>query len=121
MSPTLAAMLKVGIEAVGKMASVKPGMRPMTDGPRSMPPMTSAITLGCRIFERGKWRSLQKMMMIPAWYGDIQLGFEHHKNEGQAYLDYEENDGVLGVVDRWIGTLEDTSLSRCSRLAHDEY
>ncbi len=75
MSPTLAARLKVGIEAVGKMASVKPGMRPMTDGPRSMPPITSAMTRGCRIFERGRWRSLQKMMMIPAWCEKVSFGW----------------------------------------------
>ena len=54
------------MEAGGKIASVKPGARPRTEGPRRMPPMTSAITRGCLILERGKWSSLQKMMMMPA-------------------------------------------------------
>jgi len=55
------------MEAAGKMALVKPGMRPKTEGPRRMPPMTSAMTRGWRILERGKWRRRQKMMMIPAY------------------------------------------------------
>ena len=64
--PTLAAIESVGMEAVGNIASVKPGMRPNTEGPSNIPPMTSAITLGCLILERGKWRRRQKMIMMPA-------------------------------------------------------
>ena len=64
--PTLAAVVSVGMEAIGKIAFVKPGMRPNTEGPSNIPAMTSAITLGCLILERGKWRRRQKMMMMPA-------------------------------------------------------
>ena len=65
-SPRLAMRLRLGIEAVGKMASVKPGMRPMTDGPSRIPPMTSAITRGCRMRERGQCKRRQNMMIMPA-------------------------------------------------------
>ena len=64
--PTLAAVESVGIEAVGKMALVKPGTRPRTEGPSSMPPMTSAMTRGCLILERGRWRSRVNTTMMPA-------------------------------------------------------
>ena len=62
----LAAVESVGMEAAGKMALVKPGALPRTDGPSSMPPMTSAMTLGCLILERGRWRRRVKMRMMPA-------------------------------------------------------
>ena len=62
----LAAVESVGMEAAGKMALVKPGARPRTEGPSSMPPMTSAMTLGCLILERGRWRRRVKMRMMPA-------------------------------------------------------
>ena len=64
--PTLAAADSVGMEARGKMALVKPGARPRTEGPSRIPPMTSAMTLGCLIMERGRWRSRVNMMMMPA-------------------------------------------------------
>ena len=64
--PRLAAVFRTGMEAVGNMAAVKPGMRPKTEGPRRIPPIISAITRGCFILERGKWRTRQKMMMMPA-------------------------------------------------------
>jgi len=51
--PRFATRLRIGMEAAGKMAAWKPGMRIMTEGPRMMPPMTSAMTRGCRISERG--------------------------------------------------------------------
>lgn len=44
--PRFAMRLRLGIEASGKMASVKPGMRPKTEGPSSTPAMTSAMTRG---------------------------------------------------------------------------
>jgi hypothetical protein len=66
-NPKLATAFKVGIEAVGNMVLVKLGIWPSTDGPRRMPPMTSAITRGWRILESGQWRSQQKMMMMPAF------------------------------------------------------
>lgn len=52
-SPKLAAMESTGREALGNIASEKPGIRPRTDGPRRMPPRISAMTRGCRILERG--------------------------------------------------------------------
>ena len=54
------------MDAVGKMAAVKPGILPHTEGPSRIPPMISAMTLGCFILDRGKWRMRQKTMMIPA-------------------------------------------------------
>ncbi len=54
------------MEAAGKMVSVKPGIRPMTEGPSKMPPMTSAITRGWRSLERGKCSRRQKIMIMPA-------------------------------------------------------
>lgn len=45
-SPKLATRFKLGRDAVGKMASVKPGIRPRTDGPSRIPAMTSAMTRG---------------------------------------------------------------------------
>jgi len=53
MSPKLATRLRPGIAGVGKMACVKPGIRPMTEGPRRTPPSTSAITRGWRRRARG--------------------------------------------------------------------
>lgn len=34
--------------------------------------------------------------------------------EEKVYLDYEDENGVLGIVSGWIGTLEDASLIGCS-------
>lgn len=50
------------------MAALKPGMRIMTDGPSMIPPITSAITRGCRILERGQCSNRQKMIIIPAYF-----------------------------------------------------
>ena len=63
----LAAVESVAMEAAGKMALVKPGARPRTEGPSSMPPITSAMTLGCLILERGRWRSRVNMRIMPAY------------------------------------------------------
>ena len=126
-SPMLAASERVGIEAAGKMASVKPGARPRTEGPSRMPPMTSAMTRGWRILERGKWRRRQKMIMMPACKGvgsALLQGWRWEKREERSrrgkrneviYLDDEHDDGVLGVIFGGIGTLEDATLARCSR------
>lgn len=65
--PRLATKLRFGIADAGNIAAWKPGIRIMTEGPSMIPPRTSAITRGCRILERGQWRSLQKIMMIPAY------------------------------------------------------
>ena len=77
--PRLAAVFRTGMEAVGKMAAVKPGIRPNTEGPRRIPPMISAMTRGCLILERGKWRTRQKMMMIPAC--------RHHQSAVEATVE----------------------------------
>jgi len=50
-SPTSAARESVGIGFLGKIALVKPGIRPNTEGPRSIPPMISAMTRGWQISE----------------------------------------------------------------------
>jgi hypothetical protein len=44
--PTLAITLKVFIELSGKIAFVKPGTLPKTEGPNRIPVITSAITAG---------------------------------------------------------------------------
>jgi hypothetical protein len=54
MRPRLATSERFGIDASGKMASLNPGTRPITEGPRTMPPTTSAMTLGWRSFDRGQ-------------------------------------------------------------------
>ena len=51
--PRLATVERMGIVSVGKMCLVKPGTLPMTEGPRIIPPMTSAITRGWRIRDNG--------------------------------------------------------------------
>lgn len=47
-NPRLAASVKAGMDAVGKMCAVKPGILPIIEGPRIMPVMTSAMTRGWR-------------------------------------------------------------------------
>lgn len=71
----MAATEKAGIEVVGNIAFVKPGIRPIMLGPRMMPVRTSAMTRGWRSFERGKWRSRVRMITIPAWYMKTMIGF----------------------------------------------
>lgn len=66
-NPRLATKFRLGIEAVGNMASVKPGIRPITEGPSMTPAMTSAITRGWRILESGQCSRRQNMMIMPAW------------------------------------------------------
>ncbi len=39
------------MELLGKMLRVKPGTKPITEGPSKMPVMTSAITLGSGVTE----------------------------------------------------------------------
>lgn len=64
--PRFATRFRLGIEASGKMASVKPGMRPMTEGPRMTPPITSAMTRGWRILDSGQCSARHKMMIMLA-------------------------------------------------------
>jgi hypothetical protein len=64
--PRFATKLRLVIDSAGKMDCLKPGIRPMTDGPRMMPPMISDITRGWRILERGQLSARQKIMMMPA-------------------------------------------------------
>ncbi len=67
-SPRLATRVRFGNDSVGKMAARNPGTFPMTEGPKMMPPMTSAITRGWRIFLRGQWRMWHTMMINPAYH-----------------------------------------------------
>jgi hypothetical protein len=60
-------LLRTGIDAAGNMASVKPGIRPITDGPSKIPPSTSPTTRGWRRYPRGKWRARQTMRIRDAW------------------------------------------------------
>lgn len=98
--PTLAAIEKAGIEAAGNMAFVKPGMRPNTEGPSSMPPMTSAITLGCLILERGKWRRRQKMMIMPAYNTQKSANDAEGRNEK---LNGEQHTCIMKVMIGLLG------------------
>ena len=52
-NPKLATRLSVGRDSGGKMACRNPGILPITEGPNRIPPITSDITRGCRILERG--------------------------------------------------------------------
>lgn len=66
-NPRLATRLKLGEAAAGKIVAVKPGILPITEGPSKTPPMTSAMTRGCRILDSGQCKSRQNMIMIPAY------------------------------------------------------
>lgn len=113
--PTLAASESVGMEALGNMASEKPGMRPKTDGPRRIPPTISAMTRGWRILERGKCRRRVKMMMMPACE-------YRQKSRSLAFLstclDNEDDDGVLGVIFAGVFAFNDTALTCCSLICY---
>jgi hypothetical protein len=65
-SPMVLVRPSIAIPSFGKMAAVKPGMWPMTDGPSRTPPMTSAITRGWWIRERPTERSCVIAMIITA-------------------------------------------------------
>lgn len=71
--PKFAAKVRAGIEAVGKMALLKPGIRPITEGPNKMPAITSAMTRGCRSRDRGKCKSRQKIRIMPAFHVNYEL------------------------------------------------
>ena len=49
------------------MWAEKPGTRPRAVGPRRMPPITSAITFGWRMRERGQPRRRVKIMIMLHW------------------------------------------------------
>jgi len=51
--PMLATVASVGWAPAGKTVEVNPGIRPITEGPSRMPPMTSAMTRGWRRRDRG--------------------------------------------------------------------
>lgn len=51
--------------------------------------------------------------MMPA-YGDDGSAWGRLTGNGEAYLDDEDVNGVLGVVSGGIRSLEDTSLTGCS-------
>jgi hypothetical protein len=105
--PRFATKVRLGMEAAGKMALVKPGILPNTEGPRRIPTMTSAMTRGCRSLERGQCRIRQKVMTMPACIHYFEALISEC---GQAYLYNEDNDGILRVIHGRIATFEDTSL-----------
>ena len=74
--------------------------------------MTSAMTRGCRILDSGRCKRRQKTMIMPALG---KLGQRHTALDLKrvGYLDDEDDDWVLGVVDGGISTLEDTALRSC--------
>lgn len=60
------------------------------------------------------------MMMMPAWNCHGQHApavFEGYQSV-LTHLYDEDDDGVLGVIDRRVGTLEDARLIWCSSLPH---
>ena len=69
--PKFAARVRAGSEAVGKMASLKPGIRPMTDGPSKIPAMTSAMTRGWRSRDKGKCKIRQKIRIMEACHVEL--------------------------------------------------
>ncbi len=109
--PRLAAVFRTGIEAVGNMAAVKPGIRPKTEGPSRIPPIISAMTRGCLILERGKCRTRQKMMMIPACCSKSQRRNETARIE-YTYLNDEESDGIRGIPFAWVCAFYNAALGR---------
>lgn len=71
--------------------------------------MISAMTVGCRILERGYWSRRQKMMMMPACCR-VGVSLLAGCREEKAYLDDEDDDGVLGIIVNGVGSLEDSTL-----------
>jgi len=67
--PKLAAAYKAGKEDAGKKISVNFGIFPKADGPNIIPPITSAMTLGCRSFAslNKKSMSLEKEIIRTAF------------------------------------------------------
>jgi len=55
------------------MALVKPGIRPITDGPSKIPPNTSPTTRGWRRYPRGKWSARHTMRITAAWIMNIVI------------------------------------------------
>lgn len=51
--PMFATRVRFGIDTGGKIAAMKPGIRPMMEGPRTIPPMTSLMTWEPKEFEKG--------------------------------------------------------------------
>lgn len=102
----------MGIEAAGKMASLNPGMWPITDGPRMIPPMTSAMTRGWRILDRGQCRIWQTMTMRPTCMRLCQHGHDLKNKRRSTDLDNEDGERVLWIVHGRVCALQDTALGR---------
>jgi hypothetical protein len=73
--PRLAAKENAGMDAVGKMWAVKPGILPMTEGPSRMPVITSAMTRGWRSKAKGQWMMRVIIMTMAAWMMKRMMGF----------------------------------------------
>nr|POF24725.1 hypothetical protein CFP56_71700 [Quercus suber] len=89
-NPKFATRVRLGILAVGKMASEKPGMRPMTEGPSKIPPTTSAMTRG----------------LARTWRRNIC-----------THLDNEQDDRVFGIIVAWIPSFQNPALRRGAQSA----
>lgn len=77
-SPMLATRERKGKVSLGNICFVNPGIRPNAVGPKRIPPRTSAITFGWRIFLRIKESScvvniitpiVQNFSSVPRWKG----------------------------------------------------
>lgn len=58
------------------------------------------------------------MMMIPACVILVSVQMGRLQAHGRTYLDDEEGDGVLGIIDGGVCALEDPCLVWCTRLPH---
>jgi hypothetical protein len=93
--------------------------------PRTMPPMTSAMTRGCRSFDSGQWSRRHATIMMDAYeISPVRTGLQKHI---YAHLDDEQHNRVGGIVVRRVGTLQNTGLVRnstwrvgCSAARHGE-
>lgn len=66
-SPRLAMSERYGIESLGKMLSVKPGIWPNAVGPRRIPARISETTRGCRAHLKANARILDRIRIRHSW------------------------------------------------------
>ena len=66
-SPKSARALKMGMDVGGKILVVKFGILPKTVGPRMMPEMICAMTLGCLMYANTRDRSTERPTTTMIW------------------------------------------------------
>ena len=114
-NPRLATLLRTGMEAAGNMESVKPGIRPITDGPSKIPPSTSPTTRGWRRYPRGKWRARQTMRIRHAWMRKSIIcrdaGYQHGV-AGSFLMLYTHR--VAGIVAGWVSSTYNAITALCT-------